>query len=238
MTDIAGSPRAFHQHAGAAAMSRLADRLATVVPPAPVLDLADPIPLPKPSPAVAAALATAKALAARADQRARRSRSVTGLMVDGFIALCSLIPYAVVALGLRLMMAREFFLDGQTLISGPRFSQSVYGFDFSAVLPMQVRAETISTFLTQYGALPMPPMLGAYVMSYAEFILPLLLLIGFGTRFAALFLLAMTALIDFYVMPRALWTEHIYWGAILLVLVSRGPGAISLDHFIRLARRG
>jgi len=238
MTDIAGTSGALNQNIGAAAMARLADRLASVTPTPTMLDLTNPLPLPKPSPAVAAALATTRALAARADQRARRSRSVTGLMVDGFVALCSFIPYALVALGLRLMMAREFFIDGQTLISGPRFSQSLYGFDFSVVLPMQVRAETISTFLTQYASLPVPPMLAAYVVSYAEFLLPILLLVGFGTRFAALFLLAMTALIDFYVMPQALWTEHIYWAAILLVLVSRGPGALSLDHFIRQARRG
>jgi putative oxidoreductase len=238
MTDIAGTYGALTQDIGAAAMARLADRLAAVAPPPAMLELTNPMPLPKPSPAVAAALATTRAIAARADQRARRSRSVTGLMVDGFVALCSFIPYALIAFALRLMMAREFFLDGQTLISGPRFSESLYGFNFSAVLPMQVRAETISTFLTQYAALPAPPMLAAYVVSYAEFILPILLLVGFGTRFAALFLLAMTALIDFYVMPSALWTEHIYWAAILLVLVSRGPGALSLDHFIRLARRG
>jgi putative oxidoreductase len=238
MRSYAATPQAANQNVGVAAMTRLADRLATVAPPAMPLDLTDPLPLPKPSPAVAAALATTRAIAARADKRARRSRSVTGLMVDGFVALCSFIPYALVAFALRLMMAREFFIDGQTLISGPRFSQSLYGFNFSAVLPMQVRAETISTFLTQYTALPVPPMLAAYVVSYAEFVLPLLLIVGFGTRFAALFLLVMTALIDFYVMPPVLWTEHVYWAAILLILVSRGPGALSLDHFIRLARRG
>ena len=233
MTDYA-APR---QMAGVTAMSRLADRLAAVSPPPSVLELSNPVPLPRPSPAVAAAIATTAAIAARADRRARRSRSVTGLIVDGFIALCSFIPYALVGLGLRLLMAREFFLDGQTLISGPRLSQSVYGFDLSVVLPMQVRAETISNFVAQYGALPVPPMLAAYVVSYAEFILPIMLLIGFGTRFAALALLVMTGAIDFYVMPQALWVDHIYWGAILLVLLSRGPGALSIDHFIKLASR-
>jgi putative oxidoreductase len=237
MTDMAASPRAANQNLGVAAMSRLADRLAAVSPAPSILELNDPVRLPRPSPAVAAALATTAAIAARADQRARRSRSVTGLIVDAFVALCSFIPYAVVALGLRAMMAREFFLDGQTLISGTRLSQSVYGFDFSVVLPMQVRAETIANFIAQYGALPVPPMLAAYVVSYAEFVLPLLLLIGLGTRFAALGLLVMTGVIDFYVMPQALWSEHIYWGAILLVLLSRGPGALSIDHLIKLASR-
>ncbi|HZQ11865.1 MAG TPA: DoxX family protein [Pseudolabrys sp.] len=235
MSDYATAPRAANENTGTAAMTRLAERLAAVTPPPAMLDLTDPIPLPKPSPAVAAALATAKALAERADRRARRSRSITGLLVDGFVALCSFLPYTLIALALRLLMAREFFLDGQTLISGPRLAQSLYGFNFSAVLPMQVRAETFSTFLTQYAALPVPPVLAAYVVSYAEFVLPILLVFGFATRLSALALLVMIGLIDFYVMPQALWTEHIYWGAILLILVSRGPGALSIDHFIKLA---
>jgi len=245
MTDIAATPRAANQNIGAAAMARLADRLAAVTPLPPVTDLVSPpayLPsLPQPSPAVAAALAATNAataaIAARADQRARRSRSITGLVVDGFVTMCSIIPYAVVALTLRLLMAWQFFLDGQTLISGPRYALTVYGFDFSVVLPMQVRAETISTFIAQYGALPVPPALSAYVVSYAEFIFPIMLVIGLGARFAAFGLLVMTGIIDFYVMPQALWTEHIYWFAILLVLLSRGPGALSIDHFIKLAAR-
>jgi putative oxidoreductase len=237
MTDFAAAPRGANQNAGVTAMSRLADRLAAVTPPAPVLELTNPVPLPRPSPAVAAALATTAAIAARADRNARRSRSITGLMIDGFVALCSFIPYALVALGLRLIMARVFFLDGQSRIAGPRLSQNIYGFDFSAVLPMQVRPDTFSDFL-HFSSLPVPPMLTAYAVSYAEFILPVMLVIGFGTRFAALGLLAITALIQLYVMPQALWSTHVYWAALLLVLLSRGPGALSIDHFIKLARRG
>jgi putative oxidoreductase len=232
MTDYA-APR---QPTGVTAISRLADRLAAVTPPPSILELTNPAPLPRPSPAVAAALATTAAIAARADQRARRSRSITGLMIDGFIALCSFIPYALVALALRLVMARVFFLDGQARIAGPRFSQDVYGFDVSVLLPMQVRPDTFTDFL-HYTALPVPPMLAAYLVSYAEFILPIMLVIGFGTRIAALGLLIMTVLIQIYVMPEALWSMHVYWAALLLVLLSRGPGALSIDHFIKLASR-
>ena len=91
---------------------------------------------------------------------------------------------------------------------------------------MQVKAETFTAFLTQYAPLPVPPVLAAYLVSYAEFILPVMLVLGLGTRFAALGLLIMTALIQIYVMPQALWTVHVYWAAILLVLLSRGgqPG--------------
>ena len=56
---------------------------------------------------------------------------------------------------------------------------------------------------------------------------------GFATRFAALGLLALTVLVSVYVMPEAFWSTHVYWVAILMVLVSVGPGAISIDAFIR-----
>ena len=112
---------------------------------------------------------------------------------------------------------------------------NLHGFDFSFVLPLQVKAVTYTAFLTGYLPLPVPPALAAYLVGGAEFLLPIMLVLGFGTRIAALGLLIVTALIQLYVMPQALWTAHVYWAAILLVLISRGPGQVSIDHFIKLA---
>ena len=50
-------------------------------------------------------------------------------------------------------------------------------------------------FETQYANLPLPPAFAAELWSYAEFVLPLCLVLGFATRFAALALLIMTALL-------------------------------------------
>jgi putative oxidoreductase len=234
MTDIAASTsRPAASGSGEMAMARLADRLAAMAPPPLDLSVTSIV---RPSPAVTAALATSRAISARAAERARRSHSVIGLTVDSFVSACAFIPYALVALALRLVMARLFFLDGQTRIAGPRVSLSDYNFDFSVVLPLQVKTETFGAFLTQYAAVPLP--LGAYLVSYAEFILPIMLVLGLGTRFAALGLLIITALIDIYVVPQALWMAHIYWAAILTVLLSLGAGQISFDHVIRfLAKR-
>jgi len=237
MTDIRATttPYPAGNGSGEAAMSRLADRLAALAPPP--LNLS-PASIVRPTPAVQAALATSTAISARAAERARRSRSIIGLTVDSFVSACSYIPYALVALALRLTMARVFFLDGQLRVDGPRVPLNVHDFVLSVVLPLQVRPETFSAFLTQYAPLPVPPVLAAYLVSYAEFILPIMLVFGFGTRFAALGLLIMTVLIQTYVMPEALWTVHVYWASILLVLLSRGPGQISVDHIIRfIARR-
>jgi putative oxidoreductase len=226
-------------HAGEQAMARLADRLAAMTPAAPLeLTQMQALSMPRSSPAVAAALSTSAKIAARAAERARRSRSVSGLIVDGFVGFCSLLPYALVALALRFTLARVFFLDGQTRIDGPRVPLTVQDFNFSAVLPVQLKAETFTAFLTNVPPLPVPPVLAAYVVSYAEFALPIMLVLGFATRFAALGLLALTVLFQLYVMPEALWSAHVYWAAMLAVLVSLGAGQISIDAIIRfIARR-
>jgi putative oxidoreductase len=234
MSDIAATPRPLRSMPGEMAMSRLADRLATMAPQEPLnLTAMQATSMPRPSPAVVNALATSQAIAARAAERARRSRSVTGLMVDGFVSACALVPYALVALALRLVMARVFFLDGQSRIDGLRIPLEWQDFNFWLTLPMQVRPETAIGFL----ALPVPPAVTAQVVAYAEFLLPILLVLGFATRFAALALLALTVLLQLYVAPQALWTAHVYWAGALLVLVSQGPGPLSLDGLVRLIAR-
>ncbi|WP_245300251.1 DoxX family protein [Methylocystis bryophila] len=57
-------------------------------------------------------------------------------------------------------------------------------------------------------------------------------MLGFLTRLSALGLLAMTMVIQIFVYPDAWWTVHAYWVALLVVLIARGPGAISLDYLI------
>jgi putative oxidoreductase len=57
--------------------------------------------------------------------------------------------------------------------------------------------------------------------------------VGFATRISAAAILSMTLLIQIYVMPDALWTAHVYWIAILMTLMSVGPGAVSVDALIR-----
>ena len=59
------------------------------------------------------------------------------------------------------------------------------------------------------------------------------LVLGFATRFSALTLLVITIMIQYYVLPGALWTTPIYWAAILLVLMTCGAGIISIDQIIR-----
>jgi len=164
-----------------------------------------------------------------------RSSSLIATAIDKLVAICGVVPYALVALGLRFIIARMFFLAGQAKIAGPTIPIALFnrGGDFTIVLPAEIKPSTFELFQAQYAALPLPPTVAAYLFTYAEFVLPICLVLGFATRLSAVALLIMTVLVQVYVAPEALWTTHVYVFAILLVLMSVGPGAISLDALIR-----
>jgi putative oxidoreductase len=169
----------------------------------------------------------------------KRPTSVIATVFDKLVALCGVVPYSLVALGLRLVIARVFFLSGQAKIDGPMFSVSPFGRDseFTVVLPAQIKDSTFELFATQYSALPMSPTFSAYLFTYAEFVLPICLVLGFATRLSALALLVLTVLVQVYVAPQALWSVHAFIFGILMVLMSVGPGMISVDALIRYVYR-
>jgi putative oxidoreductase len=162
-----------------------------------------------------------------------RGRSFVGSFVTTLVALCAVVPYALVGLGLRLLLARVFFLAGQSKVDGMVIHLNTRNLEFSFTLPTQIKVSTLQLFETQYASLPFSPKLAAYLFTYAEFLLPICLVLGFATRFSALALLIMTILTTVYVAPAEFWTAHVYWIAILMVLLSVGPGAISFDALIR-----
>ena len=76
------------------------------------------------------------------------------------------------------------------------------------------------------------PTLMAWGSSLGEIILPVLLVLGLGTRFAALGLLLMTALIQLTI-PDGWANFHLPWAAMALAIIHIGPGKISLDWLLR-----
>src|SRR5262249_44845261 len=89
----------------------------------------------------------------------------------------------------------------------------------------------ISLFTDEYNVPLLPPALAAYMALAIELTTPVLLVLGLFTRAAALVLLCMTAVIEIFIYPQA-WPTHIQWAAMLLVLLFRGAGAISLDNVL------
>jgi putative oxidoreductase len=91
---------------------------------------------------------------------------------------------------------------------------------------------TIALFTDEYQLPLLPPELAAPMAATIELTTPILLVLGLLTRPAALVLLGMTMVIEVFVYPQA-WPTHIQWAAMLLILLCRGPGELSIDHLIR-----
>jgi len=91
---------------------------------------------------------------------------------------------------------------------------------------------TLDLFETEYQLPFLPPGPAAYMAVSIEVTTPILLILGLLTRPACLVLLGMTAVIEIFVYPQA-WPTHIQWAAMLLVLLCRGPGMLSLDWLIQ-----
>ena len=82
------------------------------------------------------------------------------------------------------------------------------------------------------GPYPFPtPAVTAFAAGSAEILLPILLVLGLATRFAALGLLVMTLIVQLTI-PDG-WPLHVTWAAMALGIMAWGPGRISLDHLIK-----
>jgi putative oxidoreductase len=124
------------------------------------------------------------------------------------------VPYSLVALVSRFAVASVFWRSGQT---------KVHGF--------HIREETFDLFREKYKVPLLPPDAAAYVSATAEHVFPVLLVVGLASRLSAFGLLFMTMVIQLFVYPSG-WPDHILWIAILMPIIARGPGAISLDHLL------
>jgi putative oxidoreductase len=143
------------------------------------------------------------------------------------------IPHSVVALVARIGIGATFWLSGQTKIEGlvldPVGLHAEFGWP-------HVSEGALELFRTEYALPLIPPELAAPLAAFSEHLFPLMLVLGLGTRFAALALLGMTAVIEVFVYPDA-WATHAVWAACLLYLMARGAGVVSLDRLLVRRRR-
>jgi putative oxidoreductase len=145
-------------------------------------------------------------LAAPADRR-----SPMLAVVDRVISLLNGVPYALLALPLRAAVATVFWN--------------------SAMAKLANWDTTIELFTEEYKVPLLPPEIAANMALSIELTTPVLLVLGLLTRASALVLLGMTTVIEIFVYPQA-WPTHIQWAAMLLVLLCRGAGTLSLDHVL------
>jgi putative oxidoreductase len=96
---------------------------------------------------------------------------------------------------------------------------------------------TVVLFRDEYKVPLLPPELAAYLATAVELTCPVLLVLGVATRLATLPMLAQSFVIAVFVYPED-WIEHLTWVAMLLFILTRGPGALSVDHWLARWRFG
>lgn len=92
---------------------------------------------------------------------------------------------------------------------------------------------TVQLFRDEYQVPVLPAEVAATMATTFEIGCSMLLIVGLATRLATLPMLAMLAVIQLFVYPGA-WSDHLAWGSILLFLLTRGGGTLSLDYAIGL----
>jgi putative oxidoreductase len=120
-------------------------------------------------------------------------------------------PLSVIQLGMRVGIAAMFFRSGLLKFNS---------WEFALLL-----------FRDEYQVPLIDPVLAARLTTALELGLPIFLLMGVATRLATLPLLGMVAVIQFFIYPNA-WSDHLIWASILVLLLTRGPGRISIDYLI------
>lgn len=135
-------------------------------------------------------------------------------------------PMSITQLVLRIAVALPFWRSGQTKWTG--------WFELSDSAVYLFEEEFRIHLFGQAYAYPFPHV-AAYVSAIAEISLPIMLVLGLGTRFAALGIVIMTALIQLTV-PDGWATYHLPWAAMALAVMTYGPGKLAIDHL--LARSG
>ena len=128
-------------------------------------------------------------------------------------ALEALQPLAL--LGARLFVGQAFFLSGLTKLR-----------DWDT---------TLLLFADEYQVPLLSPEVAAVAGTAGELILPVLLVLGLGGRFAAagLLMVNIVAVISLMEIAPAALQQHQFWGSLLLAVLLWGPGRWSIDHLLK-----
>lgn len=121
---------------------------------------------------------------------------------------------------LRIALAAPFFKSGLTKWDGFLSLSPAASYLFEDEFKLHILGNAYD--------FPFPAVF-AYFDGIAEIVLPVLLIVGFATRFGALALLVMTGVIQL-VVPEGWANFHLPWAALAVALMALGPGKLSLDH--------
>jgi putative oxidoreductase len=131
--------------------------------------------------------------------------------VENMVAQLGRFPLSVIQLAMRLAIGAVFLNAGL---------MKYRSFEFTVLL-----------FRDEYKVPLLDPALAARMATFNELTFSTLLIFGLATRLSTLPFLGMLVVIQTFVYPQA-WIEHLTWASILLFLLFRGPGPLSVDHLI------
>ncbi|HTT38819.1 MAG TPA: DoxX family protein [Burkholderiales bacterium] len=154
-----------------------------------------------------------------------------GDLVRSAYVLAGRIPDSLIAAIGRFSIAAVFWKSAQTKVEG--FAIDLVDGVFQLGVP-QLSSSAVDLFRDEYKLPLLHPHTAAVMAASAEHLFSFLILLGLATRPAAAGLLGMTLVIQLFVYPGA-YPTHGVWITVLLFLIARGAGVLSLDHLI--ARR-
>ena len=119
------------------------------------------------------------------------------------------IPFSLIQLAARIAISHVFWQSAQTKL---------------ASWPV-----TLQLFANEYNLPFIDPSIAAPLATTAEITGSVLLSLGLFSRLGALMLLGVVSVIQIFVFPEN-WAEHLLWASLLLLVLTRGAGVLSLDH--------
>ncbi len=144
------------------------------------------------------------------------------ILLSAETGLLYLFPTSLVSLVLRIALAIPFFKSGLTKWDGP--------LQLSETATLLFTEEFKLHFFGRLYDYPFPSV-AAYAAGIGEIVLPILLVLGLGTRLAAFGLLIMTVVIQLTI-PDAWANFHLPWAAMALSIILMGPGKLALESII------
>ncbi|MBL4595944.1 MAG: DoxX family protein [Robiginitomaculum sp.] len=137
-------------------------------------------------------------------------------------------------LAMRLVIARMFFKAGWVKLKDQESATDLFQYEWLG---------DENWWMLLIGAEEIPrtfAMLLGLLATAGEIILPVLLVLGLFTRFAATGLMVMTLVIITLIYPvwtedglAYWWNDHAWWAVILLALMAFGGQKFSLDHWLK-----
>jgi putative oxidoreductase len=126
-----------------------------------------------------------------------------------FANVAERIPFSLIQLASRVAIATVFWKSAQSKLTSWPITEQLFAMEYK--LPL------------------LPPEIAAPLATAAELGGAVLIAVGLFARIGALALLGVVATIQIFVFPGH-WAEHLLWTSLLLLILARGAGVISVDH--------